>query len=244
MLHVFRLWHSLLDLLAPPSCLRCGELTGAEAALCPECWGNLRFISDPSCASCGLPFAYDLGPGTLCGACAAEPPSFSRAAAVCVYNEASRPLVTGLKFADRLHTAPALAKLMASRGGKVLEGADMLVPVPLHPRRLLRRRYNQAAELGRPLSRACGVQLETKLLLRARRTQSQTGLTRRQRRENVARAFQVSPACVAKLAGKCVILVDDVMTTGATLEACARTLLRAGAGEVRVLTFARTERAS
>lgn len=152
--------------------------------------------------------------------------------------------MTSLKFADKLHAAPALARLMAARGGKVLEGADMLVPVPLYPRRLLRRRYNQAAELGRPLARQSGVRLETGLLSRARRTKMQTGLTRKQRRENVARAFKVAANAKARIAGKCLVLVDDVMTTGATLEACAKTLLNAGAGEVRVLTFARTERGS
>ncbi len=155
------------------------------------------------------------------------------------YSDASAPLILRFKYADRLEAASTYASWMARAGGDVLQGADLIVPVPLHRWRLMARRYNQSAELGRHLSRNTGIVSAPHLLARTRATRPQVGLSGDARRRNVAGAFRVRPAAAGRIAGKTVVLVDDVLTTGATIEACTHALLAAGAAEVRVLMLAR-----
>jgi ComF family protein len=228
---------ALLDALLPPRCLCCGMAVDRQGGLCPGCWTGLSFIAPPFCARCGLPFEYEAQDGAVCGACLAEPPAFARARAVLVYDDGSRPLVLGFKHGDRIHAADAYGGWLARAGAELLTDADLLAPVPLHWGRLFRRRYNQAALLAQALSKRSGVPTLPDLLVRRRATPTQGGLDRKGRHRNVKGAFQLrAPGTVA---GKRVVLVDDVLTTGATLAECARVLVKSGAARVDVLTLAR-----
>ena len=247
-----------LDALLPPQCLSCAELVSEPGALCAACWARLRFIATPLCRICGWPFETDptMGDSTaaedinaappadlVCGACLREPPSYDRARSVLAYDEASRGLILGFKHADRTHAAPAFARWLARAGGELLITADVIVPVPLHWSRLLARRYNQAALLGIGLAKLTGKTSVPDLLIRRRRTPSQGHLSRSERLRNVAGAFAVRPSRLAQLRGRRILLVDDVLTTGATVSACAGVLRRAGAASIDVLTLARVVRA-
>lgn len=228
-----------LDWLLPPLCLACRSPVGAHGALCPSCWRRVAFISAPVCDRLGTPLPFDLGPGALSPAAIARPPAFDRARAAFRFDDVGRALIHGLKYGDRLEIAGPLAGWMARAGREVLADADALIPVPLHWTRLVMRRFNQAAELTRHLSALTGIANEPLLLRRARRTAHQVGLTRAQRLDNVAGAFRVAEDRKAWIGGRRLVLVDDVFTTGATIEACARVLRRAGAARIDVLTAAR-----
>ncbi|MDP6708581.1 MAG: ComF family protein [Alphaproteobacteria bacterium] len=231
-----------LDLLLPPQCLNCRGPVDRQGLLCAACWQGIAFIAPPYCACCGLPFAYDEGPDAVCGGCAARAPAFARARAAMVYDDASRALVLGFKHGDRLEAGAPFGRWLARAGAELLADAELIVPVPLHRWRLWRRRYNQAAVLAQALARASGLEVLPDLLIRRRATASQHGLSRSERRRNVSGAFAIKQGRSERLGGACVILVDDVLTTGATVEAAARTLLRAGARAVDVLTLARVVR--
>ncbi len=233
----------LLDLVFPPLCIACRKPVAAPYSLCAACWGAVNFLDGPECDLCGLPFEVDPGPGTLCAGCLAHPPAFDRARAVMRYDEASKGPIVALKRADRLDIVPAFARWLERSGRALLEDADLIVPVPLHRLRLWRRRFNQAALLAATLSRASGVAADPLALIRRRPTPSQGAMpSAAARRRNVRGAFAVPAGRKAVLAGRTVLLVDDVYTTGATLEACARALKRGGAARVLVLTLARVVR--
>jgi len=237
---VRRAARALLDLLLPPRCLSCGEEVSAAHALCAACWRKLTFLGEPCCACCGLPFAYDLGSGALCGACTRASPAYDRARSALRYDEASRRLVLSFKHGDRLHGAPTFGDWMRRAGAGMLGDADLLVPVPLHWSRLLRRRYNQAALLAYAIRGRDGPAVAPDALRRLRRTASQGNFGADGRRRNVRRAFDLKPG--TNVRGLKVVLIDDVLTTGATIEECARVLKRAGARRVDVLTLARSLR--
>ena len=229
---------SLLDTVFPPRCLACAEPTVAAHGLCPACWRDTHFIAGTVCRTCGVPLVGAAGAEDVCESCTRHPPAWDRGAAAVLYSGAGRKMVLALKHADRLDMVPPLAGFMAQAGRPLLEGADLLAPVPLHWLRLLRRRYNQSAELARRLGRLAGRPVVPDLLLRKRATPRQTG-NRAVRAANQAGAFVVSPRRQARLAGRRVLLVDDVLTTGATLSTCAEALKAAGAAGVDVLVLAR-----
>jgi ComF family protein len=232
-----------LDLLFPPLCLSCREPVGSEGGFCAGCWGLLTFLDGPACERCGTPFPADPGAGAVCAACLARPPAFSRARAILAYDEESRGPILALKHADRLELVPGFARWLARIGRPLLDGCDLIVPVPLHRSRLWQRRYNQSAELARRLARLEQRDFDGLALVRRRRTDSQGAMpSARARRKNVLSAFQVPEP--ARVKGRKVLLVDDVITTGATVEACARTLSRAGAADIAVLALARVVKAS
>ena len=213
-----------------------------SGTLCASCWEHIDFLGQPLCHACGLPFEFDHGAETLCGVCARERPVFGRARAVMRYNEHSRDLILGFKHGDRTFAAPAFARWMVRAAAGLINDADLVVPVPLHRLRLWRRRYNQAALLALIIAKLAGKQAVPDLLVRKRATPSQGRLSPPQRRANVRGAFAVRPQRRARLIDKRVLLVDDVMTTGATVSASARVLLRAGAAAVDVVTLARVVR--
>ena len=179
------------------------------------------------------------GPDMLSMEAIADPPAYMRVRAAVRYDEVARTLVHGLKYQDRTDFAPIMGRWMARAGHELLDGADMLIPVPLHCRRAWHRRFNQSGALGRVIQDTSGVKLRGELLKRVRATEQQVGLSRAQRASNVQGAFEVSRERRGEVAGRRVVLIDDVLTSGATLDACARALLRAKAAQVDVLVFAR-----
>lgn len=230
----------LLDLVLPPRCPACRTIVAVQNSFCAACWADLVFITAPMCAGCGLPFEVDAGEAARCGECLAHPRSFDAARGAVVYAGPGRAAVLGLKHGDRLNLAEVMAPHLHRAGADWLGPDALLVPVPLYRWRLWRRGFNQAVLLAASLARRSGTPLDRDALVRVRATRSSQGLNRRQRAANVRAAFKVAqPAAVA---GRNVVLVDDVYTTGATAEACARILRRAGARTVRVLTWARVVR--
>ncbi len=235
MAHIPRL---ALDIALPTLCVSCREPVDGEG-VCADCWSKLSFIAPPFCPRLGIPFVYDPGPKLLSMEAIANPPAYSRARAAVRYDEVARTLVHALKYQDRTDLAPAMGRWMTRAGRELLDEADVLVPVPLHWRRGWSRRYNQSGALARVISRQSGVKLATEALRRVRATEQQIGLSRPQRASNVQGAFKVAAERSADIAGRRVVLVDDVLTSGATSDACARALLRAKAAQVDVLVFAR-----
>jgi len=233
----------VLDLLLPPQCLNCGIVVAEIETLCPACWSAVNFITPPHCDVCGLPFPEDFGAGVLCGACHRAPPAFDRARAAMLYDDASRGMVLAFKHGDRTDMAPAFTKWLLPAGGELMAAADFIAPVPLHWTRLFGRRFNQAALIARELSKQGDATFAPDLLQRKRRTPSQAGLGGRGRHRNVRGAFRVAAKWRHRINGRRVLLIDDVMTTGATVSACARALRRGGADYVDVLTLARVVRA-
>jgi ComF family protein len=228
-----------VDLLLPPGCPGCRRPMGDDRGLCVDCWSTLRPIEEPWCERLGIPFPYDLGPGTLSAAAIADPPAFDRARSAVAYDGIAPDLVHAFKYADRTDLAGLIAAQMLRAGRDLLVECDAIVPVPMHRVRLFRRRFNQAALLAREIARRSGRPYRPLLLLRPRHTRQQVGLTREGRAENMRGAFAVPEPARREVRGRSILLVDDVLTTGATLEAAARVLKRAGAARVDVLTFAR-----
>jgi ComF family protein len=228
----------IINTLFPHRCMLCGEVVHEAHALCPKCWPNIHFIVPPFCDCCGLPFPHDFGGATLCARCLADPPPFSSARAAVTYDDNSKPLVLRFKHGDQLYLAPSFAHWMRRAAAEWTEPA-YLVPVPLHWTRLMARRYNQAALLARSLAKISPHQLALDALVRKRKTPSQGAMNREQRLKNVTGAFRVRKHWREKLRGQCVILLDDVLTTGATVTVCAAALRRAGAADVKVLTLMR-----
>lgn len=231
-----------LEALWPSRSLVSSRRDIGEGAVPPEEWAELTFLIGPVCDHCGLPQEIDLGALAVCAACIARPPKWSSARSALAYDEASRRIVLDLKRAGRRDGLSTLAGWMLQAGGSLVERADLIVPVPLHYRRLAARGYNQSGWLAAALSRRTRVPVRIDILKRRKPTPSQGGLSPKARHRNVAGAFAVRRGRESALAGKTVLLVDDVLTTGATLTGCTRTLLKAGAARVDVLTLARVVR--
>jgi ComF family protein len=228
-----------LDVALPPLCPSCREPLGDGTGLCAACWSKLSLIEPPFCPRLGTPFAYDPGPGVLSMEAIADPPAYQRARAAVRYDDVARALTHAYKYGDRLDLAPLIGAWMARAGRELIAEADALVPVPLHWRRLWARRFNQSATLARAISAVAGAPVIDDALQRVRPTAQQVGLSKSARAENVQGAFRVLADGKAKVTGRRLILIDDVLTSGATCDTCARALLRAGAKQVDVLVFAR-----
>jgi ComF family protein len=227
-----------LDLALPLLCPVC-RAPVEDRGLCATCWSKLAFIAPPYCERLGIPFAFDAGPGLLSMEAINNPPAYQRSRAAVRYDDISRVLVHSLKYGDRLDLAPAMGRWMARAGHELLAEADLLVPVPLHWRRLWARRFNQSAALAEEIARMSQVAVGHGALRRVRATVQQVGLSKEERAENVQGAFRVDAEGKGLIARQRLVLIDDVMTSGATAQACARALLRAGAARVDVLVFAR-----
>ena len=229
----------ILDTTLPPLCASCRAPLADAGGLCADCWAKVSFIAPPWCDRLGLPFPYDPGPGVLSMEAIADPPAYGRARAAVHFDEVARGLVHHLKYGDRLDLADTMGRWMARAGHELIEQADALVPVLLHWRRLWARRFNQAAVLAHAIAKARPIPVLCTSLKRSRATVQQVGLSRNERAGNVQGAFAVTDSGKAAITGKRIVLIDDVLTSGATAEACARALLRAGADNVDVLVFAR-----
>jgi ComF family protein len=228
-----------LDVALPPLCPSCREPLGDGAGLCAACWSKLSMIEPPYCVRLGIPFTYDPGPGLLSMEAIASPPAYDRARAAVRYDDVARALVHAFKYGDRMDLAPLMGGWMARAGRELLAEADALVPVPLHWRRLWARRFNQSAALAGAIAAERGVPVCHGALKRVRATAQQVGLSKTERVDNVQGAFRVAPEAKPAVAGRRLVLIDDVLTSGATADTCAKALLRAGAAHVDVLVFAR-----
>jgi len=226
----------VVDVALPQLCAACREPIGGEG-LCAACWSKLSCIAPPYCERLGIPFPYDPGPGVVSIEAIADPPAYRRARAAVRYGDVASILVHALKYGDRLDLAPLMGRWMANAGRALVADTDAIVPVPLHWRRHWARRFNQAEALAGMIAKETGAAVAHSALKRVKSTPQQVGLSRSERALNVQGAFRVPSE--GEVAGRRLLLVDDVLTTGSTLDACARTLLRAGAGQVDVLVFAR-----
>ena len=224
-------------MLFPPLCVGCGRIV-ADGGVCGPCWSGLRMIEEPVCAVYGTPFAQDFGAGFLSARALADPPVFDRLRSAAVYTGIARDMVRGLKFNDRHHLAVEMARWMGRAGHELIGDADVITPLPLHWRRYLGRRFNQSALLAAELARTSGKPFRPDVLVRHRATRHQVGLSQRDREANVRNAFRVPDPQRIHVAGRRILLVDDVHTTGATVSAAAKALKAAGASGVDVLTFA------
>ncbi len=239
-----RLASRTLDLILPPESFDPTQGSPQTPGFSAAAWSRIAFLDEPVCDGCGLPFPYDQGEGVRCPACTARPRAFARARAACLYDEHSRDLILQLKHADRPEIGALFARWLARAAASLLTEVDVIAPVPLHPSRLFARRYNQAAEIARPLCRLSGKAYLADALVRRRATASQGGRSGRGRRINVKGAFEAPRGRHDRLAGRRILLVDDVMTTGATAEACAKALLAAGATAVDLAVVARVREAA
>jgi len=228
----------LVDLVYPPRCPACGEGIAAQDGLCAGCWGELVFPGEPACTRCQRPFGTAAAEGAICAPCLANPPRHDGIAAGTLYNDASRKLVLAFKHGKRIALAPMLARIAAARLPE-LEGDWLILPVPLHPWRLWRRGFNQSALLAREVARIRGQQVLVDGLQRRKPTPTLGGLGRAARARTLSGAIAVNPRRAGKFKGANVVLVDDVMTSGATSDACVRALKRAGAERVVIACFAR-----
>lgn len=232
---------AVVDAVLPPRCAACRSVTASDAGFCPDCWARLDFLIGPACSRCDVPFETPQGEGALCGRCMAEPPPYSRVHVPLAYGEVSRSIVMRLKYGRRTGFARLMARMIAGTVQRAVIADDipLIVPVPLHRWRLWSRGFNQSAEVGKHLSRLTGWPIAVDPLIRHRRTPPLRGLGRTARARTVSGAFAARPDARDLLAGRRIILIDDVFTTGATAAACAKVLLRAGASAVEVAAFAR-----
>lgn len=230
---------SLLNLILPPRCLSCAEILSEHHSLCSTCWNACVFISHPCCNLCGWPFPYEVPDKYLCPHCFRLPPVYVQCRSALAYQEGSRPFILRFKQGDGTHLAPGLAKIMLRAGSDILSKTELLIPVPLHWRRLFVRQYNQSTLLAMYLSGLTGIPTQTGIIKRIKATSKQGHKTYKQRHLNVKGAFVVSADKAALVKNKSVTLIDDVYTTGATINECARILQSNGVKEIRVLTLAR-----
>jgi ComF family protein len=233
---VFAILRSIATFALPPRCPGCGVPVEGDGRFCAPCWNSLRFIGPPWCAGCNLPFDIAVEAGATCDDCAARPPRHGGVRAAVAYGPVTRGLALKLKYGGRMGAADTMAALMARH---LPADADLLVPVPLHRWRLWRRGYNQAGLIARGLARVSGTPFAADMLVRTRRTPVLKGMGGRERRRAVRGAFAVRESTASRVAGMHVALIDDIHTSGATVNACTATLLAAGAARVTVLCWAR-----
>lgn len=231
-----------VDIIWPARSIVSNQRGAGRGPLTAEEFSAIHFLTGAVCDRCGVPMPLDLDEAQMCVPCIARPPRWNRARAAMVYDTASRRAVFDLKRSGRRDGLAILSRWMEQAGRELLSDADIIVPVPLHYRRLVQRGYNQSGWLAQFLGRRAGVSVSVDALKRTRNTPSQGGRNAKARRRNVAAAFAVRKSRLAKLNGKRVLLVDDVLTTGATVGACVRALRAAGAAQVDVLVLARVVR--
>lgn len=232
-------WRDILKIIFPSKCIFCNAFTQDDMLVCANCWPYLEFISEPKCKLCGFPFQFDIGCSDLCAVCLQQKPCFDCADALLKYNARSKTIIHKLKYSDQLYLAGFFAELLVNRSRYKVSQCNMVICVPMHKKRLMMRRYNQAALLASNIAKLLRLPFRSNVLLKIRHDTPQTNLNRDKRLENVVGSFAVSANERRCLINKKIILVDDVYTTGATLNECSAVLKAAGCGHVHVLTLAK-----
>jgi len=237
-----RLIKTFLNTIIPPTCPGCHIPVDQDHDICPKCWKSLEFIVLPFCDNCAEPLDISGVSEEIytCGKCQQTPPRFSQTRALFKYNGLARHLILGLKHGNATHLASNLSSKACLHHSNYIQDADIIIPVPLHWSRLLKRGYNQASLLAKYIARNCQIPLQTNILLRNRRTASQGNYGKKARLRNVQSAFTLSDKEKNSIANKTVLLVDDVMASGATLNECSKVLLTANAKKVKVLVIAKS----
>ncbi len=236
-----------IGFIYPPICIHCYEPIVEAQSLCATCWSRLRAINEPLCPVLGLPFAVDLGPDALCAQAIANPPIFDRARSAFIYSDIPLAIISMLKYGDRPELARFCARLMANILAPILtptfaptfEDSPIIIPVPLHWTRQWSRRYNQSTEIAHELATICQLDMEIMLVKRIKRTKRQVGLSSLDREKNTINAFEAVKNANDIIKGRRVIIVDDVITTGATLNGVAKALRKIGVKKIDVISFAR-----
>lgn len=228
----------LTDFILPPVCLSCHDPLESGNKLCPTCWQGITFISAPYCQKTGHPLPYDAGPEAQSTLALKQPPIYDKARAVALYEGTMRRLIHKLKYQDKHELTTLLASMMITSGSELIRESDLLIPIPLHRWRFWQRRFNQSTLLAAKLAELTGLPLDHTSLIRHKKTRQQVGLTEQQRKRNMQGAFQLKPAAQPRLEGKNILLIDDVMTTGATANAAAALLKQAGCNSVMLLSIA------
>lgn len=229
---------SLGDFILPPVCLNCLEPLAASNSLCADCWQNISFISTPYCQITGQPLPYDCGPEALSLSAIAAPPHYDKARSTALYKGTMRSLIHKLKYQDKHELTTLLARWLLTTGHELLPECDMLIPIPLYRWRLWQRRFNQSALLAARLSQLSGKPCNHTILTRPKKTRQQVGLNEKQRKNNLQGAFKIDRHHLPYLEGKTILLIDDVITTGATANAAASALKKAGCNQVYLLSLA------
>lgn len=233
-----QLKNSLLDFLLPPVCLNCHQPLDLSHHLCAPCWQGLDFISKPYCQINGTPLPFDLGEGAISATAQAHPPSYGRARAVAHYNDTMRTLIHKLKYQDRHELVTLMAIWLQTAGKELIDECDLIIPIPLHKKRLWERRFNQSTLLGKKLSELSQKPIDLTILKRTKQTKSQVGLSLKARKANLAGAFKLTKQKTNTIYNKSILLIDDVITTGSTVNSAAKVLKNAGAKTVDVLSLA------
>ena len=236
--NIKKLANQMLDLVFPPACLLCSAPVMVVHSLCSDCWSKITFISDPLCSICGVPFPVALEDEHICYICAENKPIYTMARAVVRFNDTTAQLIHNFKYYDRMDYAVLMASLMCKYHDAQLYNAQVITAVPMHPKRLRERQYNQSGLLAKHIAGIIGVRFVPDLLIKTKHTPSQSGLTAEARKENIKDTFIMNPKF--KLRNQRIIMVDDVITTGATMNECARVLASNGNNQAIALAFART----
>ncbi|MCK5285511.1 MAG: ComF family protein [Alphaproteobacteria bacterium] len=233
------LFQKFIDLILPPRCVLTGDLVDRQGMLSPLAWASIDFITEPFCDVCGLPFEFEVEKGSLCTACLDNRPPYETARAVFKYNDSGRSMILGFKYADKTYAVKAFAPWLKRAGDSMLAKADYIIPVPLHYRRLISRRYNQSALIAKTLADETDNAYVADMLMRIRATVPQGHMNSKERFKNVKSAFAVNDRYASEIKGKTIVIIDDVYTTGATVRECTKALLKAGVASVHILVLAR-----
>lgn len=225
--------------IMPSHCLICNKII-ANGYFCAKDFSGLRFLTDPACAICFQPFEFEQGDGACCAACLAKKPKYERAIAVMRYDEISKKFIFSFKYFDRIDLSKFFAKLMLNQAKEMIMLADFIVPIPLHKKRLGQRKYNHSALIAKDLAKLTKIKLIYDLVTRKRNTKSQSSLSKIGRSQNIKGAFAFNEKYLSKVKGKNILLIDDVITTGATINECCKVLKKAGIRKIFVLTLAKT----
>ena len=228
----------LTNLLFPAQCVICSSYE-AQTDICTKCWEKLTFITKPYCASCCYPFAYENDIDAICGHCISNKPNYEKAISILKYDNHSKALIHKFKYQDQLHILDYFTRLMLNMGKELIKQADIIAPVPMHKYKLLKRGYNQAALLAMKISSQSKIQYIPQLIIKINNSSSQTALTKHQRQKNIKNSFQLNPKFAPLIKGKKILLIDDVITTGATLSECCKVIKNGEPNKILVLTLAK-----